>query len=339
MASLLTALLATFLVLVAIYAYLQRRRAQGLSKELELLQGKHGVFQQMQAVYEKAQQTSTENLIAKNSELQLQINLMTQYESQIQLLNKKLLDKEKTLGDLNSELQRSNIDLDRFASLAAHDLRAPLRAVNFLVDAVREDNEKSLDPTSERNMLVLKKMAGRMSHLVESLLLYSRPGPIDSSTEKVDCEQLVGEIFAAHPESEKATLDCQQLPVLNTNRLHLSIVLRSLICNALKHNPKDRSKVIVTCETLEPENSFCFRVEDDGPGIDPYFFDDIFGFLTTLQSKDKIEGSGMGLAIVKRIVERRGGSVGVERSVKGKGSTFFFTWPRIIDHSQKVSSP
>jgi signal transduction histidine kinase len=157
------------------------------------------------------------------------------------------------------------------------------------------------------------------------LLEFARVGRSDGDLSHVDCGQLAREIIETLPLPEGFTIDIGTMPTILTHRTPLHQVLRNLIGNAVKHHDRPDGRVEVS--SMDHGNRIEFIVHDDGPGIAQDYHDQIFRMFTTLKPRDAVEGSGMGLALVKKIVEGRGGTIQLE-SAEGRGATFRFTWPR-----------
>lgn len=227
------------------------------------------------------------------------------------------------------ELERSNQELERFASVASHDLRAPLRAISSLALWLEEDEGETLSEAGRDNLAKLRSRVHRMETMIEDLLAYSRAGRKRHAPVIVDTAELVHDIveMLAPPPGFIVAAD-SSLPVLVAERAPLETVLRNLIGNAIKHHDRpQQGQVTVRAagESRDGQQWYEFVVADNGPGIDPKFHARIFELFQTLRPRDEVEGSGMGLAVVKKIVESRGGSIWVESAV-GEGTALHFTW-------------
>lgn len=224
------------------------------------------------------------------------------------------------------ELERSNTDLEEFAYIASHDLKAPLRAITHLVQWIAEDLGDALDPGTTDKIRMLNGRVARMQMLLDGLLAYARVDAMHSSYEMVDTAALVRGIVEDLGPPPGFTIACQgQMPVIRTQRAPLERVLDNLIGNAIKHHDRPEGWITVSGRLVGGVAEF--RVGDDGPGIDPRFHDRIFVMFQTLVRRDEREASGVGLAIVKKNVERRGGHIRVESAPPRRGTTFVFTWP------------
>ena len=246
-------------------------------------------------------------------------------EAALKSLNEKL---EERVQARTAELQRSNAELDQFAYIASHDLKAPLRAVSSLATWLSEDAGDVLPETSKGHLAKLHGRIERMERLLDDLLAYSRADRKMGSAEAVDLTTLVPEITDLLVVPEDFTVRVGgEVTSLHTSKVALETVLRNLIGNAIKHHDRTDGTVEVAAFVRgeEEEGKLEVKVSDDGPGIDKRFHERVFTIFQTLKPRDVVEGSGVGLAIVKKIVERRGGQVSV-KSAPGEGATFSFTW-------------
>lgn len=234
---------------------------------------------------------------------------------------------EQALRKMNAELERSNRDLDQFAYVASHDLKAPLRAIAHLAMWIAEDAGPGLPPESQAHLAKLRNRTERMARLLDDLLAYSRAGRRQSAPEVVDTLRVVQETvdLLGFPSGFSVEVPAT-MPVLVTERAPLEIVFRNLIQNAYKHH-EDREHGCVTISAADAGDLIAFTVTDNGPGIAPRYHAQVFELFHTLKPRDAVEGSGMGLSIVKRIVEGHGGAVSLA-STPGAGAAFTFTWPK-----------
>jgi signal transduction histidine kinase len=245
--------------------------------------------------------------------------------AQLQEANDALLERDRQAV----ELSRLNADLEEFAYIASHDLRAPLRAIGRLADWIREDIQDSAGPETLENLELMQQRTARLEMLIASLLSYARAGHAKAAIETVDVSELVEEIIGsiAPPPGFHVRFQSETSVIL-TQRPPLDHVLRNLISNAIKHHDCPEGEVVVSMTMKDGVAKF--QVKDDGPGIAPEFQERIFTIFQTLQSRDDQETSGVGLSIVRKTVERAGGKVCVESSPPRRGSTFLFTWPATI---------
>lgn len=225
-------------------------------------------------------------------------------------------------------LEKSNDELDDFAYVASHDLKAPLRVIENVSHWLEEDLGEKLDEESIENMQLLRNRVNRMDSLLDDLLEYSRIGrKVDADyKEFVSGEDLIKDIILLVNMPKGFTVCASpEFLALRFNRMPLQLVILNLVSNAIKHHDKESGTVNVGIE--EQENNYLMTVNDDGPGINPDFHQKIFKMFQTLKPRDRVEGSGMGLTIVRKHIELLGGTITLE-SAEGQGSTFSFTWPK-----------
>ncbi len=240
---------------------------------------------------------------------------------------------EQRVQERTAELERSNRELDQFAYVASHDLKAPLRSIALLAQWISEDAAAVLSPQSRDHLAKLNGRVKRMERLLDDLLAYSRAGRVRQPIEQVDTRALVQEtIDLLNLPPGFTVIMPGAMPVLMTERVPLATVFRNLIQNAYKHHDDpEHGCVTVTADELAAEPSISqgtvvqFSVVDDGPGIAPEYHAQIFDLFRTLKPRDQVEGSGMGLSVVKKTVESRGGAIHLT-STPPQGATFTFTW-------------
>lgn len=236
------------------------------------------------------------------------------------------------------ELRRSNVDLERFAYVAAHDLRSPLRAVQELVDWTLDDEETALSVESRSYMDMAQSRARRLDRLLTDLLDYARTGQEHHAMTEVDVEDLVTQIstMISPPKSFQIIFE-GDLPSLRTFKTPLTQILINLMSNAIKHHDRSNGQIIVSA--VYDLNRVVFEVSDDGPGIPAQYQDRIFELFQTLRPRDEVEGSGIGLAIIKKILERYDSHLVVESDPETKrGSVFRFDFP-VEDAAKTLERP
>ena len=235
------------------------------------------------------------------------------------------------------ELSEMNDDLESFAYIASHDLKTPLRGITDLVEYVREDLQPYLEsgnanPDVDHNLDRITQQTDRMERLIRGVLDYSGVGKRAESVEVVRLDALL-KTLAGELDIETGQLvldsDVQEFP---TYRVRLEQVLSNLVGNAFKYH-HDRDNARVTVSAKASGDRVAFRVTDDGPGIDPRFHARIFDVFQTLQSRDEIESTGVGLSIVKKAVESVGGKIQIQ-STPGEGTSFTFEWPIVRELPQ-----
>ena len=234
---------------------------------------------------------------------------------------------ELELESKQAELMRSNKDLEQFAYVASHDLKAPLRAIELLVTWITEGLEGFDKNGVQENLELLGKRTDRLNRLLDDLLAYSRAGRKVGKNRETDIHALVLDVAQLVNPPEGITIDIEgRLPTINTHATPLETVLRNLISNAIKHHPGPEGHIVVSSE--DRGDHFVIAVQDDGEGIPQEYADRVFEMFQTLKSRDQVEGSGMGLAIVNRIVQWQGGRVWFESEGAGQGATFKFQWKK-----------
>jgi len=230
-----------------------------------------------------------------------------------------------------TELKRSNSELQNFTYIAAHDLKAPLRAIGTLTDWIYADYKHTFDDQGRQQVELLKGRVSRMSELIDSILRYSEIGRGKRHVRTIDLNSLLAEAFALIDPPEHITIEINSdLPTLTMERHRMLQIFQNLIGNAIQYIDKDQGLIQITCQ--DTEEDWEFSVRDNGPGIGAKYHEKIFKMFQTLLPRDELESTGIGLAVVKKIVELYGGRTWVESEV-GQGSTFHFTL------SKELTSP
>lgn len=230
----------------------------------------------------------------------------------------------KVLANTNMVLEKRNQELDQFAYVASHDLKAPLRAIANLSQWVEEDINDQLSDENRYQMQLLRGRVHRLEALIDGLLQYSRVGRMATANELVDVKALLVEVLSLiAPPPEFTIAIASEMPTLNTQKIPLLQVFSNLITNAVKHHNRPAGNIVIA--VTDQGDYYEFTISDDGPGIAPQYHEKIFGIFQTLEARDKVENTGVGLAIVKKIVESQGGRISIE-SQEGQGATFRFTW-------------
>jgi PAS domain S-box-containing protein len=233
---------------------------------------------------------------------------------------------DRRLTQQASDLTRSNEELEQFAYVASHDLRAPLRGIKNLVSWIEEELEQALTGDTRTNLKLLNNRVQRLESLLDNLLEYARAGRQVESVELVDTRALVAELASLlNPPKGFRITAAAALPTLNAPRAPLTQVLQNLINNAIKHH-ENPSNGHVWVDARPRPGGVEFIVSDDGSGVPPAYRSRVFGMFQTLKPRDEVEGSGMGLAIVKKLVERYHGEVWLDDGPDGRGLAVHFTW-------------
>jgi len=229
------------------------------------------------------------------------------------------------------DLSISNKELERFAFIASHDLQEPLRMVSSFMNLLQKKYKDVLDETATDYIRYAVDGSNRMKQLINDLLLYSRLASKHQQTQKVNLQNVVKEvqiILRYEILTNGATIYTDGLPVVMAVQLEMEQLLQNLISNAIKYQQAGNKAIIYVTGTERP-NDWLIAVKDNGIGIDEKFSDKIFIMFQRLHNKDEYSGTGIGLAVCKKIVERYGGTITME-SKPGEGSTFFFTIPKPV---------
>jgi len=232
---------------------------------------------------------------------------------------------EQQLNSTLADLQRSNAELEQFAYIASHDLQEPLRMIASYIQLIEEDYKEKLDADADQYIAFAVEGAKRMQTLIEDLLAYSRVGtrgePLMPTSMKSVLSEAIANLEVAIEESH-AVVTHDQLPTVLGDESQLIQLFQNLVGNAIKFKSDDAPAIHVGVE--ETKDDWVFSVRDNGIGIDMKYAERIFTVFQRLHSREEYAGTGIGLAVVKKIVERHGGRIWVE-STPAKGSTFYFT--------------
>nr|MBA3454292.1 GAF domain-containing protein [Deltaproteobacteria bacterium] len=231
----------------------------------------------------------------------------------------------KEAHDLIVKLEKSNAELDQFAYVASHDLKAPLRGIANLAEWIEDDLGERMDDQAREHMNLLKGRVIRLENLIGGILAYSRAGRDGGDSTPIALAALTREVWEllAPPETAHLTL-AGTFPTIEASRVQLQQVLMNLIGNALKYN--QGRDLHIEVGVRRDGDRWVIWVKDDGIGIAPEFQDRIWGLFQTLERRDKIESTGIGLSVVRKIIEAHKGRTWVESEL-GAGATFYFTWP------------
>ncbi len=246
------------------------------------------------------------------------------------------VEKVRKLRSLNNKLQKealkleeANNELEAFAYSVSHDLRVPLRAIDGFSRIVIEDYEDKLDEEGVRLLQVVRDNTKKMGQLIDDILLLSRAGRQEMKISKLDVASLARNVYSEFGQDIKdrnVDFTVDDLPMAMADRALLNQVLTNLIGNAIKFTQeKENAKIMIGFN--EEKDNLTYYVRDNGAGFDMRYYDKLFGLFQRLHSQQEFEGTGVGLSIVQRIINRHGGSVWGE-GVVDKGATIYFSLPK-----------
>jgi PAS domain S-box-containing protein len=242
----------------------------------------------------------------------------------IDITERKHTDTER--ANYTNELRRSNDDLDQFAYVASHDLVAPLRAIQNLAGWISKDAAEVLPEQSQRHLQLLISRTRRLEKLLADLLTFSRAGRMLGELDEVDLAELLNEaVELLAPRAGFQVRATTPLPVIRSYRAPLREIFINLIGNAIKHHDRDAGEIAVAfCRSGD---RYICTVTDDGPGIPRQYHQHVFGMFQTLKARDDVEGSGMGLTFVKKLIESQGGAVEILDTGGRRGTSVCCSWP------------
>ncbi len=238
---------------------------------------------------------------------------------------------EDSLKNVNEKLSQSNQQLQEFTYIASHDLREPTRKISSFGQMLAESLADKLEDDDKENLNFMIEGADRMQKMIEALLTYSRVTTKGVTSEKVDLNEIVEQLksleLAVKLEETNGIVSIPEpLPVINCDPTQIRQLLQNLISNGMKYQKKDNRPEIIIRANKEDDNMVKITLKDNGIGIKKEQYENVFVMFRRLHSRSEYEGTGIGLAVCKRIVERHGGQIGVD-STYGEGSTFWFTMP------------
>jgi PAS domain S-box-containing protein len=244
---------------------------------------------------------------------------------------------EEQLRQLNRELQRSNQELDQFAYVASHDLQEPLRMVKSFTELLAQRYQNQLDDQAERYMSFITDGAIRMQALISDLLAYSQVGRFEMAVQPTPLGEIVAQVqsdLQQVVQDRKAKIEVESLPIIFADPTQIRQLMQNLLVNAIKYCQADIP--VVQIRATSTDENWIISVQDNGIGIDPQFAERIFVIFQRLHNKDTYSGTGIGLAICKKIVERHQGMIWVA-SQEGQGSTFSFQLPKHAQRSEHLA--
>ena len=231
---------------------------------------------------------------------------------------------------LLKKFENINNELKHFAYVVSHDLKAPLRGINTLSHWIKEDYEDVLDQTGKENLEMLIGRVRRMHNLIEGILQYSRVGRHEEKMIPVNLNDIVNNTISFLSPPEAIIIDIEtSLPVIKIEETRIAQVFQNLLSNAIKYCNKDKGAIRIGCD-YSHDKIYQFYVSDNGIGIEEKYYDKIFEIFQSVDDKNDIESTGIGLALVKKIVNMYGGEIWLD-SVPAKGTTFYFTLPKLIE--------
>lgn len=252
--------------------------------------------------------------------------------------SRRLLENENALVTRSEELEQVNAELDKFAYVASHDLRAPLRAIENLAGFLHEDIGDSIPADSQKHLNMITQRIQRLDSLLSALLEYSRVGRMQQPIERVELLECVSDCVTMIRDDRFEILVHAAEMTVFTYRTPMELILRNLIDNAQKHHDQDTGTIDVTVTRID--KMLEFEVRDDGPGIPLQFQERVFEMFQTLKPRDDLEGSGMGLAILLKTVDSYGGAISVDSDPDmARGAKFTFTWPVFDAHELPSDTP
>lgn len=278
-------------------------------------------------------------LVAHNEQLLEQKTSIERSRGELEALTTRLLTIGRAREHTVRELERRNADLDQFAYVTSHDLKAPLRGISNLATWIEEDIGEGATATTREQLGLLRGRVQRMENLIEGILTYSRAGRAATAIAEVPVAEIVERLREDLDADDEVTIS-SELPTVTTDRVQLRQVIQNLITNARRHGvrPGEKPAVEVSSPAHDDPNFVEIVVRDRGPGIAPRYHEKIFAIFQTLAPRDAVESTGIGLAVVRKIVLVHGGRVWVE-SNEGEGAAFHFTWPRVPMASVESDGP
>ncbi len=287
---------------------------------------KNHELQKLQTELEAMNERLEERVEERTAALIAEIEERRNAEEEVQRLNKSLEDR---VGERTAQLEELNKDLESFSYSVSHDLKAPLRAIDGFSQRLQKTQSLKMDEEGNRLLTVVRENAKKMSDLIEDILTFSRASRQEIVSTDLDMDNLLltalQEIKTAHPGRE-IRLASRRLPMALGDSAAIRQVFVNLLSNAVKF-AKPESVALIEVGGEKKQNEVVFYVKDNGVGFDPRYVSKLFGVFQRLHGADEFEGLGIGLAIVKRFINKLGGRVWAEGALN-EGATFYFTLPR-----------
>ena len=241
-------------------------------------------------------------------------------------LSSSLNHMSQMLSENISLLKRKNQELDQFAHIVSHDLKAPLRGIDNVLNWIEEDHGSEVPPKVAEYLQLIKGRLNRSENLIQGILSYARIGKEVEMHEEIDVKAMISELLENLPTKPGLKISLsEKLPHVYTERIPLMQVFSNLISNAIKYHDKPQGQIKIYSE--DKGSHYLFHVADDGPGIEKTYHKKIFVIFQTLEERDSFESTGVGLAIVKKVLDDRKEQINIY-SEPGKGATFSFTWSK-----------
>lgn len=279
-----------------------------------------------------------EKIQSQNEKLALAHQKQREVHELLEEKNLLLEAKNQEINITNKQLESSNEDLKHFAYVASHDLKEPLRMINAYTNLLQRRYRHVLDESGQEFMHFIVDGVSRMGILLDDLLAYSRVGRKEEPKDWVAVDDVLFIVMSnlrPRIEEKNAIIKIEEthLPKIKANRSQINQLLQNLISNAIKFTNHQQPKVVIDCQQKDGE--FIFSIKDNGIGIDDAYKDKVFEMFRRLHSREEYEGTGIGLATCKKIVERHGGNIWLE-SEKNVGTTFYFSVPVLIEKEAMV---
>ncbi|WP_420316186.1 sensor histidine kinase [Ekhidna sp.] len=273
-----------------------------------------------------------ENVKVKESLKQLEsFDEMTKINNEMANLQRELARKNRTLNELNETLESKNQELDRFANIVSHDLKAPLHKIRGLFQIINAKYEDEFNDEMKELFGMVTDSAVKMDTLINDILEYSKAGKSDVAITNFKVADLLNEsISMIDLAQEYNFIIPDDLPEISGSYIQLSQVITNLLSNAIKYHDRPTGNIEVSVERIN-NTYYQFSVKDDGPGIPEKYHEKVFEPFETVHGQNRDDSTGVGLAIVKKLVEQNQGNIGLNSEV-GKGTTFWFTWPKAPMH-------